>query len=323
MKRSTLMVRGLVVAAALSMVALLGACSSPDEDSSSSSTAYTPVTIDHEFGSTTIDAQPQRVVTLLTDWSDTLAALDIPITAQFVEQGHETFPWTPEHKTELVAVNDISQVGVAEIAKFDPDVILAGYLGDEERYKKLSEIAPTVPVITKGSMVDSWELVTTTAGKIFGKQEQAQQLIDETNGEISAFKSKYPSAVGKTFTFAQVGPTGQVGVVNSTEDASAGLLAQLGFTLDPQIAALHNGSATRALISPERINLLNSDLLVVYLPGGDQNVLEQVPGWSDLKAVRNGTVIYITNDNHAAFSVPSAPSVSYVIQTVSPAAAKL
>ncbi len=120
-----------------------------------------------------------------------------------------------------------------------------------------------------------------------------------------------------------MGPTGQVGAINSTKDAAAGLIAQLGFTLNPQVAALHNGQSTRALISPERIDLLNSDLLVVYVPGGNNAVVNQVPGWSNLTAVKNGTVVYLDDKTQPAFSVPSAPSVGFVIDTLNPVAAKL
>ncbi len=78
---------------------------------------------------------------------------------------------------------------VAELAKFNPDLILAGYLGSEDQYNKLKEIAPTIPVLTKGATADTWEQLTTTAGKMFGVGDQAQKLIDATNGEISTFKS--------------------------------------------------------------------------------------------------------------------------------------
>ncbi|OZC30487.1 ABC transporter substrate-binding protein [Gordonia polyisoprenivorans] len=323
MKNTRPMLRGLVVAVAVGLIAFLGACSSPDDDSSQSSSSFTPVTIDHEYGSTEITAKPTRVVTLLSDWTDTLAALNIPITAAFVPKGTPTFSWTPANNAQVVEVADPTQVTVAELAKFNPDLILAGYLGSEDQYNKLKEIAPTIPVLTKGATADTWEQLTTTAGKIFGVGDQAQKLIDDTNGEISTFKSNNAKAQGKTFTFAQVGPTGQVGAINSTKDAAAGLIAQLGFTLNPQVAALHNGQSTRALISPERIDLLNSDLLVVYVPGGNNAVVNQVPGWSNLTAVKNGTVVYLDDKTQPAFSVPSAPSVGFVIDTLNPVAAKL
>ena len=317
--------RALAVLLTAGLIGFLAACSSSDDDnaSSSSSESFTPVTIDHEFGSTKIDKKPTKVVSLITDWTDTLAALNVPITAEFVPQGSTSFEWTPKHDSEVVQVADPSQVSVGELAKYQPDLILAGYLGDKSRYDKLAEIAPTIPVLVKGAPADTWEKITTTAGEIFGKQQQATELVDSTNKKIADFKSQHPAAMGKTFTFAQVGPTGQVGAINTTEDAAAGLIAQLGFTLNPKVAEQHKEGSTRSLISAERIDLLDSDLLVVYVPGGDPAVAERVPGWSSLPAVKNGTVIFLDDNTQPAFSVPSAPSVGFVIDKLDPVAAKL
>ena len=72
--------RALAVLLTAGLIGFLAACSSSDDDnaSSSSSESFTPVTIDHEFGSTKIDKKPTKVVSLITDWTDTLAALNVP-----------------------------------------------------------------------------------------------------------------------------------------------------------------------------------------------------------------------------------------------------
>jgi iron complex transport system substrate-binding protein len=311
----------------VTLVALVSACSAPAEDDSSSSSAtYTPVTIDHEYGSTTIDKRPERVVTLLTNWTDTLAALDIPITAEFKEQGYagpnNTFEWTPEHTSEVKVVPSVAALDISELAAYKPDLILAGYVGDQKNYDRLSAVAPTIPVMQKGATVDTWEDVASTTGKIFGKESEADDLIKQTDAKIATFKSDHPNSVGKTFTFAQFQPTGQIGAINSTKDSAAGLLAQLGFVLNPKLAAEHKGSATRSPISPERVDLLDSDLLVAWSLG-DDSVYQRVPGWDNLTAVKDDTVVYLTNDNAPAFGVPSAPSVDYVIGLLNPVAPRL
>ncbi|AZG44369.1 ABC transporter substrate-binding protein [Gordonia insulae] len=320
-------IRTLLIALTVVLVGVVAACSAPAEDDNSSSGGeYTPVTIEHEFGSTTIEKRPERVVTLLANWTDTLAALDIPITAEFVEKGYagpnNHFAWTPEHDSEVKVVNSLAALDISEIAAFQPDLILAGYTGDQKNYDRLRALAPTIPVMKKGATVDTWEDIATTAGRIFTKESQAQELVDETNGKIEKFTSDHPNAVGKTFTFAQFQPTGNIGAINSTDDPAAGLLTQLGFTLNPKLAAEHTGSATRSPISSERIDLLDSDLLVAWTLG-DDSVYQKVPGWDNLTAVKNDTVVYLTNDNAPAFGVPSAPSVAYVIGLLDPVAARM
>ncbi|MFW0794698.1 iron-siderophore ABC transporter substrate-binding protein [Gordonia sp. CPCC 205515] len=317
------------VAAVLAlMVALVAGCSAPDDDASSSSDAeYAPVTISHQYGETTIPKRPTRVVTMSSDWTDTLAALNVPITAEFVQQGYagpnNHFEWTPQHDSEVVVVGASEVPKVDDIARFNPDVILAGYVPDQQYYDQLSKLAPTIPVMKQGATVDTWEDVATTTGKIFGKQDEAQALVDKTNTQIADFQKAHPNAMGKTFTFAQFRGASGFGAVTTTNDSSAGLLAQLGFTLNPKLAAEYKeGGPTRTVISPERIDLIDSDLIVAWTLT-DRSAIEQVPGWSNLKAVKNDTVAYITNDNAAAFSVPSAPSVGYVINLLNPIAARL
>ena len=222
----------------------------------------------------------------------------------------------------MKVVDSLSTLDIADIAALKPDIILAGYLGDRAYYDRLTAVAPTIPVMKKGATVDTWEDLATAAGKIFTEQDQAKQLIATTQGNIDKFTADHPGAMGKTFTFAQFQPTGNIGAINSTDDPAAGLLAQLGFTLNPKLAAQHSGSATRTPISAERIDLLDSDLLVAWTLG-DRSALEKVPGWDSLTAVRNNTVVYLTNDNAPAFGVPSAPSVNYVISLLDPVAARM
>ncbi|MFW0790742.1 ABC transporter substrate-binding protein [Gordonia sp. CPCC 205333] len=314
------------IALAVTLFGFLAGCSTPD-DEAQSSTAYTPVTVNHEFGSTQITQRPTRVVTLLTNWTDTLAALDIPITAQFGEQGYSgkdnKFPWTPAHGGETIIVKSLADMDITKLAQLNPDLILAGYVGQKETYDRLSKLAPTIPVMKKGATVDTWEDIATTTGKIFGKQDQAAKLVSDTNAKIEKFKTDNAGAMGKTFVFAQFQPTGGIGAVNNAEkDPSAGLLTQLGFKLYPPLAAQNKGGPTRSLISSERVDLLNSDLLIAW-PLAANFDFNKIPGWTNLTAVRNGTVLEVSNDNVPAFGVPSAPSVSYVIDLLTPIAQKL
>ncbi|WP_246008007.1 hypothetical protein [Gordonia oryzae] len=45
---------------------------------------------------------------------------------------------------------------------------------DRAAYDRLTQIAPTIPVMATDTVTDSWQDVMTTAGRIFGKQQQAE-----------------------------------------------------------------------------------------------------------------------------------------------------
>ncbi|MFW0789037.1 ABC transporter substrate-binding protein [Gordonia sp. CPCC 205333] len=315
-----------IVVLPLGLLLVLSACSSPDDESSSSGGAYTPVTIAHQYGSTTIDALPQRVITVGGNWTDTLVALDVPIVAEYrlFSDGAPAgkTPWTPDHKSEVINVNSTADVDLTKLAAFKPDVILAGYLGSKAIYDQLSKLAPTIPVISKEAVMDTWQELTTTGGKIFAKSDKATELIKGVDDKLGAFKQKYPAAQGKTFTFGTATPEGQIGVVTNAKDPSSLLLAQMGLRLDPGVASVSGSKSGRAFISPERMDVLSSDLLLMWIrQGSPESLATKLPGWSELKSVKGNTVTYLDNTSQAAFNYPSILSVPYAITLVEPAAA--
>ncbi|WP_373284189.1 ABC transporter substrate-binding protein [Gordonia jinhuaensis] len=312
-----------VVAVALA-TALVACSSGSTSTSESANSSSAPVTIAHQYGSTQIPAHPTKVVTFGGAWSDALIKLGVPITAEFVTAGYSgpnnRFEWTPEHSSTVVPVQGVPDISA--VAKFDPDVILTGYLPDKSTWERLSQIAPTIPVLKQGTQVDSWEDITLTAGEIFGKQKQAAAAVAEVNDQLAKVKEKYPNAQGKTFTFGQLTPQQQFGVVTSDNDPSSKLMAQMGLALDPAVKSLSK-DGSRVLVSAERVDLFSSDLLIFWPLVGGPESFDKIPGWSSLPAVRNGSTVFLTNDNAAAFSTPSIYSVPWAINKVEPALAKV
>ncbi|SIR75352.1 ABC transporter substrate-binding protein [Williamsia sterculiae] len=317
-------------AGALLSVALLvgvAGCTSPSPTGDAVSTSAAPVVVDHQFGSTTIPANPRRVVTIGSGWSDTLVELGVPITAEFVVQGYagpdNRFAWTPRHDSTVIPyAASAGAPGVADVARFAPDVILAGYLPDQGVYEQLSKIAPTVPVMAKGAVNDSWQDLTIVAGKIFGKQQRARQAVDDVDTRVAAVAAEYPAARRKTFSFGQLTADRQFGVVASSGDPSSRLLEQVGLTLDP---AVRNTGANgqRVIVSAERIDLLRSDLLIFWPLVGGPETFAAIPGWNDLPAVRSGATVFLTNDDASGFGAPSVLSVPWAVEKLRPALARL
>lgn len=296
-----------------------GAAACGAEPESVEDTGFAPVTIDHTYGATEITAQPETVVSISPGWTDALIALDVPITAEFAVEGYSgpggRFEWTPEHESEIVLYGDISEQ-LEEIASYQPDIILAGYVSDEQAYQALSGIAPTIPVMDPDAVLDTWEDTAEAAGEIFGKQEQARAIIDDVAGQIAAFRAEHPDAEGRTFSFGQF--TGdQYGLVSAATDPAAQLLSSFGLVLDPRAVAAADG-ADRVLVSLEQVDVLAADLLLMW-PLGQASDLDTLAGWNDLPAVRNQTLLLVNNDNASAFAYPTVYSVPFALQMIRPA----
>jgi hypothetical protein len=162
------------------LAALLAGCGQDSDAGGSPSPAS--FVLEHQYGSTTIPASPKRVVTMTGSWTDALIALNVPILAEYVTTGYSgpgnRFAWTPEHESQLIEMTTVAEISIEKLAGLQPDLILVGYVGDKATYEKLAAVAPTVPVMDAKAVLDSWQDVTTTAGRIFGHDEQAKQLVD-------------------------------------------------------------------------------------------------------------------------------------------------
>jgi iron complex transport system substrate-binding protein len=303
------------------LAALLAGCG---QDSDASSPAA--LVLDHQYGSTRIPGAPKRVVTMTGSWTDALIALKVPILAEYVTTGYagpgNRFAWTPEHESQLIEMTTVAEISVEKLAGLQPDLILAGYVGDKATYEKLAAVAPTVPVMDSKAVLDSWQDVTTTAGRIFGHDEQAKQLVADVEKKVTDFKAAHPLD-GKTFVFGQLTADGQFGLVADDTDPATKLLASAaGLKLLPAIKTVAKGN-TRVLVSSERVDLLAADFVMMWPLSGGPEQFGKLPGWNALPAVRAGATLFLTNDNAAAFGNPTIYSVPYTLDLLQPPLAKL
>lgn len=109
------------------------------------------MTVDHVFGSTTVDERPERVVTLgLIDQDAVLALRIVPVGASKFGDRYPggVRPWAraavgDEPLPELI--DQVDGIPFEQVAALEPDLILALYAGlDQNEYDLLTEIAPTV-----------------------------------------------------------------------------------------------------------------------------------------------------------------------------------
>ena len=108
-----------------------------------------PVSIEHKFGTTTVEERPQRVVTVGFNDQDFALALGVtPVGVRQFQGGIDITkrPWAQDElggaEPQLVGAEEIE---FERIAALRPDLILAVYSGLTKRdYGTLSKLAPTV-----------------------------------------------------------------------------------------------------------------------------------------------------------------------------------
>ncbi|WP_281689819.1 iron-siderophore ABC transporter substrate-binding protein [Pseudonocardia thermophila] len=258
-----------------------------------------PVTIEHKYGSTTIPAKPQRVVTLgYTDQDAVIALGTVPVGTSewYGDQPGALFPWAAEKLggAPLPTVLPVSQtVDFERVAALAPDLILALYAGLEQGdYEKLSAIAPTVvPPAGVPNYGIPWDTQTEIVGTALGKPAEAAVLVKEVKDKIAEVKAAHPEYAGKTALVAN--QFSDQWYAYSTEDQRGRLLTELGFTVNPEIDALAGGQFSTP-ISFERADLIDADALIWVMFDSEQEPKVRAnPSYAATRAAKEGRDVFV------------------------------
>ncbi|MCM2410681.1 iron-siderophore ABC transporter substrate-binding protein [Streptomyces sp. RKAG290] len=320
--------------AAVAAVAL-AACGGGNDKADSSASADTgaksgafPVTVQHKYGSTTIDAEPKRVVTLGLSDQDAVLALGVkPVGSVdwFKEKPYGKWPWTKgkwgSDKPDIVGERD--EYNMEKIAALKPDLVIAQYSGmKKEQYDTLSKF--TRVVAQPKGLPDygaSWQVMTRQIGKSLGKDAQTEKLITGIDADFKKVRDEHPEFATKTLAVADSFEAGKYSAFTKTDPKSI-FFSELGFKLKPEIDRLAKPGWNAAELSAEKLNVLDVDRLVWVTSSTDANDrIKAEPLYKNLKVnkdKRDLFVPYQDPDIGAAFSFNTVLSIPYAIDQVVP-----
>jgi iron complex transport system substrate-binding protein len=266
--------RGFAAAAIATALVLTGCASTPAETETETPAGDTfPVTIEHAFGETTIDAAPERVVAWGWGSADAAIALGVvPVAIPFQAYGGDengVLPWIADALDELgaetptVLPDSSEEPPYEDIAAADPDVILAAYSGiTEEQYETLSAIAPVV-AYPETAWSTPWKDLVDIVGTALGKSSEADAVLADIDTELAAQAEAHPEFAGKTI--AAVWDVGGTFYVYRDADPRVEFLFDLGFVNAPAVDELANGESTfYYTLSYEELDKLEADVVVSY-----------------------------------------------------------
>lgn len=280
------------------------------------------VTVSHAYGETEVPVNPENIATLDATWSNALGELGVDITmALTMSQLEDGGPWADYTAKDTAsydaAAGESILANIEKIAAQEPDVILAGYLPDQDTYDKLNEIAPTVGVVG-GGLVNDWREATLIAGQITDRESEAQAAIDEVDAQIEAVREAHPGLEGATGAFVQISPQGFAVVTEDTDPANE-FLSDLGVTVPAEIKEAGQDGG-RAFISEENIGIFNTDMLLSWPIGADP---ADTQGWNELEPVKNDTVFTADFITANAIGTPTVQSVPWALEQLEPIFEKL
>lgn len=321
--------------AALAAVAVLAlsACSGTDDSAGSGETTAAgttggaaegtfPATVDTKFGEITVESQPERIVAL--GWGDAETALSLgyqPVGASdwLAFGGDGVGPWAEGQYDESPEIIDTLEPSYEAIAALEPDLILdVKSSGDQDRYDRLSEIAPTVGVPEGGDSYlttgqQQLELISTALG-VPEKGDELEAQLEDTFAEA---REAHPDWDGRTIAAATRTSEGWGAYIEGGDRVD--FLENLGFVQSPTIAELPvSASGFSVDISSEQLDLLDADLIVAFPIYIETTEITDDPQWQAIPAVADGRAVVIDGDLSSAYSLGTIGAQQYALDNLVP-----
>ncbi|MHA6626002.1 ABC transporter substrate-binding protein [Pseudonocardia sichuanensis] len=323
----------IVLAVLLSAATLMGACAAPSAPADppppgpAPAAAAFPVTVDHAFGSTTVPAPPQRIVTAGYTEQDIVLALGatpVGVTEWYGDQPHATWPWAQDELGGATpeVLENIDGPQFERIAALEPDLIVAVNAGlDQADYETLSAIAPTVAQPAGELAVFApWDELTLQVGRAMGREQQARELVDGIKADFDAAAAAHPEFAGVPAIFLQA-PFYEGRAIAYQDGLSTAFLTDLGFVVPAELAAFapEDGSA-QAYIPMEQLGVLNAGEVLVWATEDDQAraQMEAEPIYRGLTPVREGNLVFTDGVLAGAIYFATPLSLPYVLEHLVP-----
>lgn len=317
-----------VAGAALLLLVTAGCGDTPDDERASaepSEDGAFPVTIEHAFGTSVIEAEPQRVVVAGFNETDYLYSLGIaPVAAHEWWGGYDFVagPWAEDLRKELGAEPEVLEewdINVEWVAAQEPDLIVAAYADlDRAVYDQLSRIAPVVAQHEDYAEWETpWREQLRQIAEAVGRSDRAEEVIADVDATIAELVAAHPEFAGATFDTGGLDDSGSFSTYSSGDIVNQ-LLAELGMKVPEEYDEMADG--VYVTISPERADLL--DLLDVFVvldeTGTMTDTMADIPTFASTRLHQEGRVVAPDRDVVLAMSFNTPLSIPYYLAELEP-----
>jgi iron complex transport system substrate-binding protein len=319
-----------VIGGSLALSGCAGSAATPGAGSTSSApgdASAFPVTFEHIYGETTIEAAPERIATW--GWGATDAALAlgiVPVAIASMDYGggeDRLTPWVAEAIDELggekpaILDNATYELSVEELLAADPDVLIASYSGlTQEEYDAVTKAG--IPVVAPEEALWStpWRDVITDTGKALGLESEAEEIVSSLEAEVSDAAAAHPEFQGTSIAY--VDDDVDTTYLYLPADPRVEILEDLGFVSPESVTALDTGEGTfYTTVSAENLDAI--DAQVLFTQAEEQATLDEFLS-SDrgrlIPAVAKGAVAEIVGEENVAAVSPTALSLPWLLPTM-------
>ena len=279
------------------------------------------ITVKHMFGETKVPAPPKRVVSAgFTEQDDLLAVGVVPIavTNWWGDQPFGVWPWAlPKLGGAQPEVLDLSNgLQIDRIAALKPDLIVATDAGvDQDTYKKLSGIAPTIAQSGQDAFFEPWKNQAATISQAVFKHDEMAALVKGVDDKFTEIAKSNPQFSGKKALLLE-GVIADDAVHVLTPGWRSDFLTQMGLSIPD------GGGSTITRDNMASV-LDGADVLIWSTESDDQQAaLLADPTVAKLKATTAQRNVFTGKDLAGAIAFASPLSYPVVADQLPPALAK-
>ncbi|MDR2294152.1 MAG: Fe2+-enterobactin ABC transporter substrate-binding protein [Microbacterium sp.] len=289
----------LTALAAAGLLALgLAACSAAVAEPATDTAAPTPAeqswprVVEHEGGTTTIPAQPKRIVSTSLSITGTLLAIDAPIIA--------TAATTPGNGADEhgffaqwadVAVDRGVDVLYPELTldleavmAADPDLIVVSTSGADSTLDNLAELQQIAPTVVYNYGDKTWQELARELGEATGLEQNAEKVVADFDAHVAETAAAIDHPAGQANAIVYNGAGGDTAFAK-IGGPHATLLTALGFDIAPAPEGMDTSGRVR-----QDFNFLSIENTVaaltaptVFIISGDESTRDDLLSTSVLQ----------------------------------------
>lgn len=277
----------------------------PDGFGSTAADGVFPRDVVHFGGTTTIPAEPQRVVVISTGQLDGVLSLGVTPVGATQATGAELVPdylaaaFPDADLTAIAPVGLRTEPDLEAVAALRPDLVLVNTIGAESVGAALSGIAPTV--VTEGTGVN-WQQDLLLVAAALGRTDQAQELLQGLLDDAAQVGAGY---AGQTVSVVRIGPD-RIRIWGT--GSFVGSLLAAGDVARP---AAQQFTDTSQDVSDEELQLAGGDRLFYGVQAGAEGSTALTsPLWTGLAPVADGTATQVDDE---AWFLNAGPAAARVV----------
>ncbi|MBN1813590.1 MAG: cobalamin-binding protein [Anaerolineae bacterium] len=266
------------------------------------------ITVEDDVGNAvTLDAVPERIISLAPSHTETLYALGL---GDKVVGVTEYCNYPPE-AAEKPKVGSFTTIDLEQVVGLEPDLVLATTMHMAETVPALQERGITVFVIDPQTVSDVLDAIG-RIGQITGQQETADALVVDVQARIDAVQERVKGTPRPKVFWELGAELYTVGPNTFIDD----LITLAG---GENVAA--DADTPWPQLSVEAIILKDPDVIVLadHNYGQTAEMVKERPGWEDIRAVKEGHIIEIVDDDIVSRPGPRlVEGVEFLAQALHP-----